>query len=356
MKIVTVIGARPQFIKAAALSRTIRAHPEIQEVIIHTGQHYDANMSEVFFEQMDIPRPHYQLNIKSQYHGQMTGRMLEEIEQVLVKERPEMVIVYGDTNSTLAGSLAAKKLDIKVVHIEAGLRSYNMKMPEEINRILTDRISDILFCPSALAIENLKREGFNSLPCKLYEVGDIMKDVAYYYNSKEVKPAFDVPDNFLLATLHRAENTDDSGRLLNILKALQKLSFNIGIVLPLHPRTKKQIEKLDFRPSSNFLMPDPVGYLQMIYLLRRCRIVITDSGGLQKEAYYFDKYCVTTRDETEWTELTKAGYNKLTGANTEAIIDAVNYFLKSSTSFDKRFYGDGNTSNRILEILNTYKA
>jgi UDP-GlcNAc3NAcA epimerase len=351
MKIVTILGARPQFVKAAALSREILKDGKIAEVIVHTGQHYDANMSDIFFEQMQIPNPHYHLGIESLFHGQMTGRMLEKIEDVLMKEKPDLVVVYGDTNSTLAGSLAAKKMHIKIAHVEAGLRSFNMKMPEEVNRILTDRISDILFCPSQAAIDNLYQEGFKSIPCAIYDVGDIMKDVAFYYKEKGAKPTFSIPEKFILATIHRAENTGDPKRLSNILQALETISEETPVILPVHPRTNNQIKKLDFRGGKHFFIHEPVGYLEMVYLLSHCELVVTDSGGLQKEAFYFDKFCVTVRDETEWTELVEHGYNKLVGSDTDKIVMSVRKLSTVSPSFKKELYGDGNTARKILEIL-----
>jgi UDP-GlcNAc3NAcA epimerase len=350
-KIVTILGARPQFIKAAALSRAIAGESSIKEVIIHTGQHYDENMSEVFFQQMDIPKPDHNLSVKSSLHGQMTGQMLERIEEVLLAEKPDTVLIYGDTNSTIAGALAAKKLHMKVAHVEAGLRSYNMRMPEEVNRILTDRISDFLFCPSQAAIDNLLKEGFENIASKIYDVGDIMKDVAQFYSNKARKPQFDIPNKFILTTIHRAENTDDASRLMEILNALNSLSQVIPVVLPLHPRTKKVISQLKFTGQGNLIIVDPVGYLEMVYLLKHCSCVVTDSGGLQKEAYYFHKFCVTTRDETEWTELVEHGYNKIVGADSRKIISAVNEFLNSNKAFDSKLYGDGNTAQKILDIL-----
>jgi UDP-GlcNAc3NAcA epimerase len=351
MKIVTILGARPQFIKAAALSRVIRSDQSIKEIIVHTGQHYDADMSDIFFEQMDIPKPHYKLNIKSQHHGQMTGRMLEGIEEILLLEKPDCVVVYGDTNSTLAGALAAKKLHIKLIHIEAGLRSNNMKMPEEINRIVTDRLSDILFCPSAKAVKTLEGEGFQNYPCTIYDVGDIMKDVAVYYRDVAVKPDFYVPEKFILATIHRAENTDDTTKFMNIMEALNTLSQRISIILPMHPRTKHLLDKISFRPQANLLLHSPVGYLEMLYLLKHCQMVITDSGGLQKEAFYFNKYCVTTRNETEWSELVESGYNLLSGSDPSLIVKNADMLFESPPFESGSLYGDGNTSQKIIDIV-----
>lgn len=346
MKIVTVIGARPQFIKAAVVSREIRKHNDIEEIIIHTGQHFDNNMSDIFFEQLDIPKPDYNLNINGLNHGAMTGQMLEEIEKVLLFRKPNWVLVYGDTNSTLAGALAAKKMHIKVAHIEAGLRSFNMNMPEEINRILTDRISDILFCPTDNAVENLKKEGYENLNTQIANVGDVMLDAAMYYSEKELKPDFVLPNEFILSTIHRAENTDDSERLFSILEALNGISKKNTIILPLHPRTANVIKKLDFH-IPNIKIIEPVGYLEMIYMLKRCKFVMTDSGGLQKEAFFFKKRCITLRDETEWVELVDSGYNTIVGSNTKKILDAYKK-MNNPIEFNRNLYGNGNSASEIL--------
>jgi UDP-GlcNAc3NAcA epimerase len=349
MKIVTIIGARPQFIKAAALSREIANHKNIQEVIIHTGQHFDANMSDIFFEQMEIPKPNYNLNINGLGHGAMTGQMLEKIEKVLIEEKPTWVLVYGDTNSTIAGALAAKKLHIKVAHVEAGLRSFNMKMPEEINRILTDRISDILFCPTDTAVENLIKEGYDNLSCQIVKSGDVMQDAAIFYSKKEQKPSIEIPKKFILATIHRAENTDDKKRLRFILEALNSIARETAIILPLHPRTANIIKSLDFE-IDNLTIIKPVGYLEMIYMLNRCQLIMTDSGGLQKEAFFFKKECITLRDETEWVELIENGYNTLTGADSTKIIEAYKN-KKTQLSFAQNLYGNGKASENILKQL-----
>ena len=333
-KIITIVGARPQFVKAAVVSRAIAADGRMCETIVHTGQHFDANMSEVFFSEMEIPKPHYNLNISSLSHGAMTGRMLEKIEGVLLQEKPDLVLVYGDTNSTLAGALAAKKLHIKVAHVEAGLRSFNMDMPEEINRILTDRISDLLFCPTDTAISNLKREGFDNIDCKIIENGDVMQDAALFYATKAKKPDFDIPTRFALCTTHRAENTDDPNRLQAIFTALEKISEKYPVVLPLHPRTKAKLADIhyDFTHTKIHFI-NPVGYLEMVYLLKNCQFVLTDSGGLQKEAYFFRKNCVTLRDETEWIELIMNGFNILAGANTQTILEAVDEMAVKKNDF-----------------------
>lgn len=356
-KILSIVGARPQFVKAAALSRALK-NIQTEEVLVHTGQHFDQNMAEIFFEQMDIPKPKYNLGINSLSHGAMTGRMLEEIEKVLIAEKPSVVVVFGDTNSTLAGALAASKLDIPVAHIEAGLRSYNMKMPEEINRILTDRISNYLFCPTETAIENLQQEGFSNFDCKIINSGDVMYDVALYYSqfSKERSTVmkelglFNQP--FLLTTLHRQENTDDPDRLNSIISALNTLSEKFEIVLPIHPRTKKIIEngniKLNFKPI------DPVGYFDMIELLRHSAMVITDSGGLQKEAFFFKKHCLVTRDETEWTELIDLNYNFMVGANQKLIVKKANELLDLNNDFNATPYGNGDAAEKIAKFLSKH--
>jgi len=274
MKIITIVGARPQFVKAAVVSRAIEEHNKINqdntihELIVHTGQHFDANMSDVFFNQMNIPKPHYHLEINSLSHGAMTGRMIEKIEEVLLKEKPDWVLVYGDTNSTIAGALAAKKLHIKLAHVEAGLRSFNMRMPEEINRILTDRISDILFCPTTTAIDNLKKEGYDSISAKQVLCGDVMYDAALYYTERSVKPEMVEKDaEFILSTIHRQENTDDVSKLRSIFEAFEEISSNQKVILPLHPRTTKKLKGYGIEPSQNIQIIEPVGYFEMIWLL-----------------------------------------------------------------------------------------
>jgi len=355
VKIVTIIGARPQFIKAATVSREIALHPDIQEVIVHTGQHFDANMSDVFFEEMQIPRPQYHLNINSISHGAMTGRMLEKIEEVLLIENPDFVLVYGDTNSTLAGALAAKKLHIKVVHVEAGLRSFNMTMPEEINRILTDRISDILCCPTDNAVENLTMEGFDRFTCKIAKTGDVMQDAALFYSDLSAQKSKIIGEMglygkaFILCTIHRAENTDNPGRLTAIIEAINEISLQMPIVLPLHPRTRKIIAST--QASLNINTIEPVGYFDMLELIKNAKLIMTDSGGLQKEAYFFSKPCITLRDETEWVELVDGGYNLIVGADTKKIVKSVNDTTARSYDFSKNLYGNGRSAVAIVEIL-----
>ena len=352
MKIFTVIGARPQFIKAAAVSRAIENDPSINEIIIHTGQHFDDNMSRVFFDELDIPRPLYNLDIHSLNHGAMTGRMLEQLEELMLIEKPDVVLVYGDTNSTLAGALAASKLHIPVAHVEAGLRSFNMKMPEEINRLLTDRVSTHLFCPTNEAIENLRKEGFENNACHVVNSGDVMYDAALYYADKAKAPAASIPGNFILATLHRAENTDDMQRLTSIFDAFNAISEEIPVVLPLHPRTRKIMENNGLKNNSTqLILLEPQGYLQMISMLKNCKMVMTDSGGLQKEAYFFRKPCITLRTETEWVELVYSGVNKLGRFEKENILQAYKDFTDSPVHFPENLYGNGNASQEIIRSL-----
>ncbi|MFM7023842.1 MAG: non-hydrolyzing UDP-N-acetylglucosamine 2-epimerase [Flavobacteriales bacterium] len=353
MKILTVIGARPQFVKAAVLSRIIKNRSDISEVLLHTGQHYDEKMSDIFFTEMDIPTPKYNLNINGLGHGAMTGQMLEGIEEVLLKEKPDYLLVYGDTNSTIAGALAAKKIHIKVAHVEAGLRSFNMRMPEEINRILTDRISDKLFAPTSTAVENLKREGYDNIAAEVILSGDVMQDAALYYATYSAQKSNIIAeqklDKFILATIHRQENTDDPARLKNIVEAVNQVNEKIPVVLPLHPRTTGVIQKMGLKLNCIVILP--VGYFDMIELLKKCSLVLTDSGGLQKEAYFFNKNCVTMRDETEWVELVKAGVNVLVGADTKKIVEGVEQMLNKSSRFDASLYGGGKAGETIVNSL-----
>ncbi len=351
MKIATVIGARPQFIKASTVSRRILLESSIQEVLIHTGQHFDQNMSGLFFEELGISQPHYKLNINSVSHGEMTGRMLIEIEKILVTERPDIVMVYGDTNSTLAGALAASKLHIPVVHVEAGLRSFNMKMPEEINRILTDQVSEVLFCPTVHAVENLKKEGAADKNVDIVLVGDVMQDASLLFAEFSKKPNILIDaDLFIVATLHRAENTNDFDNLSNILYALNFIHREIvPVIMPLHPRTAKIVKDLGLELHVQTIAP--VGYLEMIWLLQHASLVLTDSGGLQKEAFFFGKGCVTMREETEWVELVTHGVNFLAGTNAEHIIQKVKNALGLKVAGDKNIYGGGNASFRIVKYL-----
>ena len=349
MKILTVLGARPQFIKAAAFSRAVQQYPNIQEVIVHTGQHYDQNMSDVFFEEMDIPKPKYMLQTGGKSHGAMTGQQLEKIEEILLDEKPDLVLVYGDTNSTLAGALAAIKLHIPIAHVEAGLRSFNRQMPEEINRILTDQISNYLFVPSSEAKQNLLHEGIDE--SKIFVVGDIMYDVALYYKERMVKPSwFDALnlEKFILCTIHRAENTDDPIKLSNILKGLELSQRDI--ILPLHPRTVGKIKQYGLVVPSNIKVVDPTGYLEMVWLEAHSELIVTDSGGVQKEAYFNNKLCVTLREETEWVELVSNGYNTLVGSNSNLICSALNNAFPNNICVNN-IYGNGDAAKKIINII-----
>jgi UDP-GlcNAc3NAcA epimerase len=352
--ILTVIGARPQFIKAAPLSKAIKNDPDFRETIIHTGQHFDTNMSAVFFEEMGIPKPDYQLAVHSMSHGAMTGKMLEEIEKIILKENPDILLVYGDTNSTLAGALAAKKCHVQIAHVEAGLRSFNIKMPEEVNRILTDRISDYLICPSDAAIINLKKEGFEHFDCKIVRTGDIMCDAMHFFTQfapdKESIFKLAKSESFALTTIHRAENTDNPKRLESIIRALNEINKELTVVLPIHPRTRKILEQRTYT-KPEFKIIEPVGYLEMLGLLHHSKIVFTDSGGLQKEAFMKAKFCITLRDETEWTELLDSGVNFLAGADEKKIISLYNELKNKVFSNKEKLYGTGNAANEILNAL-----
>ena len=352
-RIITIVGARPQFVKAATLSRQFTLCG-IEEQIIHTGQHFDANMSDVFFEEMEIPRPAYQLDIHGVSHGAMTGRMLEGIEQILLKEKPEGVLVYGDTNSTLAGALAAVKLHIPVIHVEAGLRSFNMTMPEEINRILTDRISSLLLCPTDTAVQNLKREGFDNYTAQIVKNGDVMQDAAMYYAQKAQEKSQIIGQlgltDFVLATIHRQENTDNPVKLHDIITGLNLINKEVQMVVPLHPRTRNILQQLNLKPA--FTIIDPVCYFDMIMLLKHCKLVVTDSGGVQKEAFFFGRHCITLREQTEWVELVEHGFNRIVGNNTELLLEAFKYFSSKKSDFTVDLYGSGRAAERAVgEVL-----
>jgi UDP-GlcNAc3NAcA epimerase len=358
MKIVTVVGARPQFIKAAAVSRVIGTHfsGQVDEVLVHTGQHYDENMSGVFFEELDIPRPGYNLEVSGGQHGAMTGRMLEGVEKVLLKEKPDWLLIYGDTNSTLAGALAAAKLHIPVAHVEAGLRSFNMRMPEEINRILADRVSNLLFCPTETAVGNLAAEGIRA---GVHNVGDVMYDVALYYRDKARRQSTVMRAHALserqcaLATCHRAENTDDPSRLEAILAGLVGVADRMPVVLPLHPRTRKlaQDHKLGTY-LKRLTVVEPLPFLDMVALEQAARLILTDSGGVQKEAFFYGVPCITMRDETEWVETVESGWNSLVGADVKRIASAVEDVMRGGASRKAVApYGDGSAARKILALL-----
>lgn len=357
MKILTIVGARPQFVKAGTLSRFINQHciDIIEEVVIHTGQHYDNNMSSIFFEEMDLNKPKYFLGIGGYNHGAMTGRMIEKIEEIALLEKPDWILVYGDTNSTLAGAIVASKIHIPLAHVEAGLRSFNNNMPEEINRIITDRVSNLLFCPTDMAIRNLNAEGFDNFnDKKIINTGDIMYEGALYYSNKSKKPSFISGDeSFILATIHRAETTNDLTKLRNVIESLNIINNFKRVILPIHPRTRKIIKNENI--LVNFDLVDPVGYLEMIWLISSSKMIITDSGGLQKEAYFFKKFCLTLRDETEWVELVESGNNILVGTNKNSILEAFNkkpVFQKNN----KMIYGKGDTSKKIIKALQNFPS
>lgn len=362
MKLLTVIGARPQFIKAAVLSRFLRDNKcGIEEILVHTGQHYDANMSEVFFQEMDIPKPKYNLHLGSGSHGKMTGTMLAGIEELLLEHKPDAVLVYGDTNSTLAGALAASKLHIPVCHIEAGLRSYMMAMPEEQNRRLTDHLSTWLMCPTQTAVNNLIKEGIKNSGLKVptadnkgvYITGDIMYEASMYYRknntAKIMSQLYGV--SFGLLTIHRAENTDNPERLSAIVEAINKCK-NKTFVFPIHPRTRNILKKLNLSFESHVKTIDPIGYFEMLAYEQSCDFILTDSGGVQKEAFFFEKPCITMRDSTEWVELVESGWNTLVGAETDRIIEAINN-LRKPESYPP-LYGDGKCAEKIVSILCGY--
>lgn len=367
-KIISIVGARPQFVKAVSVSGAIREFnknksvPRIEEMIIHTGQHYDYGMNGVFFKEFRLKRPDHNLGVGSQSHGRQTAMMLERIEPVLVKERPDMVLVYGDTNSTLAGALAAKKLDILLAHVEAGLRSYNMGMPEEVNRVIADRISDILFCPSENAVKNLHLEGImDSRPPKfprVFNVGDVMYDTALSFLAiaKKRSAVLDKlslkPKSYYLATVHRAENTDNKARLRSILNILDRIADKKSpVIFPAHPRTEKIMKALKYKPCSrSFRIIEPVSYLDMLMLEKNSKAVLTDSGGVQKEAYFLKVPCLTLRGETEWVETVKAGFNVVTGINEKRIEKALNIPIKLKIK-QPEAYGNGNASRKIVRII-----
>lgn len=362
LRIVTIVGARPQFVKAAAVSRAIErwnAAPRvdgatrIEEAIVHTGQHYDANMSQVFFDELKIPAPKFHLGVGSGSHGKQTGAMLEKIEQVLFDERPDLLLIYGDTNSTLAGAVAAVKLHIPVAHVEAGLRSFNRKMPEEINRIVADSVSDMLLCPTETAVRNLSREGVTR---GVHLVGDVMYDSVLFNTalaegqSRILETLKLKSRGYLLATLHRAENTDEAGRLESIFAAFN--ASPLPIVLPLHPRTQKVMKGRSISVAPHVQIIDPVSYLDVLILEKHARGILTDSGGMQKEAYFFNVPCVTMREETEWVELVDAGANRLAGADSGRIAEALSWAMDWRPSSDAPLlYGDGDAGGKIVRLL-----
>lgn len=359
-KIVTIVGARPQFIKAAAMSRVFQQEiggngdGAIAEVIVHTGQHFDEKMSGDFFSELNIPEPAVNLRVSGLTHGAMTGRMLESIEAVLVREKPKLVLIYGDTNSTLAGALAGAKLNIPVAHIEAGLRSFNLVMPEEKNRMVADVLSDSLFCPTDVAVENLKNEGRTE---RVYQTGDVMFDIALYYG-EVAKQRIGLGNwgleskGYVLATVHRAENTDHPDRLGEIVKAISTINQHTPVILPIHPRTRKILDEHGLSEALNGVkVVEPLGYLDMVRLEMDAKAILTDSGGVQKEAFFHRVPCITLRDETEWKETVESGWNTIVGANAEAALAALEAAEGRSPQTTKP-YGDGDAAERILRELN----
>jgi UDP-GlcNAc3NAcA epimerase len=357
MKIVSIVGARPQFIKAAAVSRILRNTLGMDEILVHTGQHYDDNMSAIFFKELEIPQPAYNLAVGSETHGAQTGRMLESIESVLLKERPDGVVVYGDTNTTLAGALAAVKLHIPLAHVEAGMRSYNRLMPEEINRVLTDHISEILFASTKRAVNNLLKEGISEE--RIHFIGDIMYDTSLFYGQKAeqrsdiLKKLMLESKKYILATIHRAENTDDPRRLRAIFDGLCEASRKFLVVIPLHPRTYRALNVAGLFRTINgrILIIEPVGYLDIIMLEKNACLIATDSGGVQKEAFFYRVPCVTLREETEWVELVELGWNKLIQPDDSAKIVETILSNIDSVGNEGNPYGEGRAAETIVHIL-----
>jgi UDP-GlcNAc3NAcA epimerase len=365
IRLVTIVGARPQFVKAAVVTSAIEAYNHqkharrLEEVLVHTGQHYDFDMSQVFFKQLGIPAPHYHLGVGSGRHGEQTAKMMVGIEEVLLKECPDFVIVYGDTNSTLAGALTAAKLNIRVAHVEAGLRSFNRVMPEELNRIVTDRLSTLLFCPTDISISNLKNEGIHQ---GAHQVGDVMLDAFLAYKkaaiqSSNVLETHDLKDrSYCLATVHRQENTDDPSRLLSIFSAFSALAdAECPLIVPLHPRTRKSLLKIEsrIRPNRHVKLTLPFSYLDMIVLISQAKTILTDSGGVQREAYFARVPCVTVRDETEWTETVESGWNIIAGTQTKRIIQAFKSLAGVRLPVPPPYFGDGKASRQIVKILSS---
>lgn len=357
MKVLTVVGARPQFVKASAVSRAFLAVGvgAVHEVLLHTGQHYDPSMSNVFFDELGIPAPAHNLEIGSGPHGAMTGRMLEGIEKILIEERPDWVLVYGDTNSTLAGALAACKLHIPIAHVESGLRSYNRRMPEEVNRILTDRLSTLLLCPTSGSVQNLERESVTS---GVHLVGDVMYDTALHFRKRAEQSSHILSTlaltgkRYALATCHRAENTDDPDRLAGVIASLRALAKEIPVVLPLHPRTRKLLDQRGHLSElASVTVTAPLPFLDMVQLELNAKLILTDSGGVQKEAFFYGVPCVTLREETEWVETVETGMNRLGGTEPNRILAAAHALMDVPPQTELKPYGDGNAASRIVQAM-----
>ena len=366
MNLLTVVGARPQFVKAATLSRAIARHnadggQPISERIVHTGQHYDANMSDVFFEQLGIPKPAFHLGVGSGEHGRQTGRMLEEIEKILIAEKPDLMLVYGDTNSTLAGALAAAKLHVPIAHVEAGLRSFNRRMPEEVNRVMADHLSSLLLCPTDESIANLAREGIAQ---GVLNVGDVMFDSVLHYRAQvehspqALRSLGLAPKGFYLATVHRAENTDSPEKLRGIFAAFDRIQARHPVVVALHPRTRHFLKSHGIPVPAGVRLLEPVSYFDMIELEFAARMILTDSGGVQKEAFFARTPCLTLREETEWVETTACNANRLCGASAERIIEGFEMFEAGRIvpDFDARPYGDGDAAGKIVAALSNFSG
>jgi UDP-GlcNAc3NAcA epimerase len=359
MNVLSIVGARPQFIKSAMTSIALR-RAGVAERIVHTGQHYDACMSQIFFDELAIPRPAYQLHVGSGPHGEQTGAMLRQIERVLAIENPTVVIVFGDTNSTLAGALAAAKLGIPVAHVEAGLRSFNRQMPEEINRVVTDHVATIHFCPTQTAVTNLAREGIDQ---RVHHVGDVMYDCAIHFG-KSAESRVDPHRRlgvsrgaYALLTCHRAENADDCGRLREIIEGANAIAELLPVLFPVHPRTRKQLERVGLAAHRNLLKIEPLSYLEMLLLERHARVILTDSGGVQKEAFFYGVPCITMRDQTEWPETVEVGANRLCGASGQRMVQAFRAVTERAEPLADAapYYGSGQASARIAQVLSQFQ-
>lgn len=361
MKIFTVIGARPQFVKAAVISRAVQSYDHIEEIIIHSGQHFDKNMSDIFFKEMDIPKPHHNLDINGLGHGAMTGRMLERIEELIQAENPDYVLVFGDTNTTLAAALAAKKLAVKTAHVEAGVRNFDDYMPEEVNRYLVDRMAELNFCCTWLGVKNLKKEGFlaENINSKVFNYGDVMYDATLFYKEKALGRSKAINSlgldgqDFVLSTIHRASNTDDPETLKNIIHTFNEINLKERVILPLHPRTRNKMKSLGLKPE--FTCIDPVGYFDMLNLLEHCRVVITDSGGVVREAYFFEKPALYLLEKTPWPELVLEGVCLSSDPQKDQIIEVYEQLRSISYNFSNQIFGDGHAGYKIIaEIERDY--